>query len=58
VLTLTLIHAAIRSGRLLLARHSFAERTVHKRQGGWARRLQPRTYGEPSDSGSPATVIC
>jgi len=42
-LTLTLIEAAIRSGRSALARHYTAERTVHKPASGWGWRLLART---------------
>ena len=41
-LTLTLIEAAIRSGRPALARHYIAERTVHKPASGWGWRLLAR----------------
>ncbi len=43
VLTLTLIEAAIRSGRWALAQHYIAERIVHKPAGGWGWRLLGRT---------------
>lgn len=46
-LTLTLIEAAIRSGRLALARHYTAERTVHKPASGWGWRLLARTNAVP-----------
>jgi tetratricopeptide (TPR) repeat protein len=42
-LTLTLIEAAIRSGRSALARHYIAERTVHKPASAWGWRLAART---------------
>ena len=41
-LTLTLIEAAIRSGRSALARHYIAERTVHKPRSSWGWRLLAR----------------
>jgi tetratricopeptide (TPR) repeat protein len=43
VLTLTLIEAAIRSGRSATARHYIAERLVQKPASGWGLRLQNRT---------------
>ena len=42
VITLTLIEAALRSGRKQLARHLIAERTVHKPASGWGWRLLAR----------------
>jgi tetratricopeptide (TPR) repeat protein len=42
VLTLTLIEAALRSGRRALARHYIAERTVHKPTSRWGWRLLAR----------------
>ncbi|MBC7778693.1 MAG: tetratricopeptide repeat protein [Proteobacteria bacterium] len=43
VLTLTLVHAAMRSGDTARARHYLAERTVHKPQSAWGWRLLDRT---------------
>ncbi|MGH7392356.1 MAG: tetratricopeptide repeat protein [Candidatus Rokuibacteriota bacterium] len=49
-LTLTLIEAAIRSGRSALARHYIAERTVHKPASGWGWRLLARTAARPGET--------
>jgi tetratricopeptide (TPR) repeat protein len=46
-LTLTLIEAAIRSGRFALARHYIAERTVHKPASAWGSRLLARASAPP-----------
>lgn len=45
VITLTLIEAALRSGRHSLARHLIAERTVHKPGSAWGWRLFDRALG-------------
>lgn len=45
-LTVTLIEAAIRSGRTALARHVIAERTAEKPSSGWFWRLHARA-GQP-----------
>jgi tetratricopeptide (TPR) repeat protein len=42
LITLTLIEAALRSGRHSLARHYLAEREVHKPESRWAKRLAQR----------------
>ena len=46
-LTLTLIEAAIRSGRSALARHVIAERTAEKPSSGWFWRLHARAVQPP-----------
>jgi hypothetical protein len=48
VLTLTLIHAARRSGQASLARHYANERLVHKPASAWGRRLAVE-YGRHAD---------
>ncbi len=45
VVTLTLIEAALRGGRLALARHLIAERTVYKPASAWGWRLSERAGG-------------
>ncbi len=50
VLTLTLIEAAIRSGRNSLARHYVAERLVHKPESRWGWRLFARTTAHEGES--------